>query len=157
MPKEKPKVNIGEVIKSYRADRGLSQGDIERRTGLLHCYLSRVVNGHTVPSLETLAKIAEAMELSFAGFFPRSDTPQARELPDLGAAPSQAFSWPTVFAKDLRTAQESTSATQRPVSSLQWIWDDTETPQDRRCQSRQNPGGRRRARGRAVHDQHGYR
>jgi transcriptional regulator with XRE-family HTH domain len=35
MPKEKPKVNIGEVIRSYRSDRGLSQGDIERRTGLL--------------------------------------------------------------------------------------------------------------------------
>ncbi len=71
MPKEKPKVNIGEVIKSYRSDRGLSQGDIERRTGLLRCYLSRVENGHTVPSLETLAKIAEAMEISLADFFPR--------------------------------------------------------------------------------------
>ena len=56
MPKEKPRVNIGEVIKSYRSQRGLSQGDIERRTGLLRCYLSRVENGHTVPSLETLAK-----------------------------------------------------------------------------------------------------
>jgi transcriptional regulator with XRE-family HTH domain len=55
MPKEKPRVNIGEVIKSYRSQRGLSQGDIERRTGLLRCYLSRVENGHTVPSLETLA------------------------------------------------------------------------------------------------------
>ena len=69
MPKEKPKVNIGEVIRSYRSDRGLSQGDIERRTGLLRCYLSRVENGHTVPSLETLAKIAEAMEISLADFF----------------------------------------------------------------------------------------
>ena len=79
MPKEKPKVNIGEVIKSYRSDRGLSQGDIERRTGLLRCYLSRVENGHTVPSLETLAKIAEAMEISLADFFPGTDTPQDRE------------------------------------------------------------------------------
>src|ERR1700723_1982648 len=79
MPKEKPKVNIGEVIKSYRADRGLSQGDIERRTGLLRCYLSRVENGHTVPSLETLAKTAEAMEISLADFFPGRDTPQDRE------------------------------------------------------------------------------
>ncbi len=35
MPKEKPRVNIGEVIKTYRSQRGLSQGDIERRTGLL--------------------------------------------------------------------------------------------------------------------------
>ncbi|HKV49124.1 MAG TPA: helix-turn-helix transcriptional regulator [Candidatus Acidoferrales bacterium] len=79
MPKEKPKVNIGEVIKSYRGDRGLSQGDIERRTGLLRCYLSRVENGHTVPSLETLAKIAEAMEINLADFFPGTDTPQDRE------------------------------------------------------------------------------
>jgi transcriptional regulator with XRE-family HTH domain len=79
VPKEKPKVNIGEVIRSYRNDRGLSQGDIERRTGLLRCYLSRVENGHTVPSLETLAKIAEAMEISLADFFPGTDTPQDRE------------------------------------------------------------------------------
>src|SRR3984957_4052574 len=79
MPKEKPKVNIGEVIKSYRADRGLSQGDIERRTGLLRCYLSRVENGHTVPSLETLAKIAEAMEISLADFFPGLDEQKDRE------------------------------------------------------------------------------
>ena len=79
MPKERPKVNIGQVIRSYRGDRGLSQGDIERRTGLLRCYLSRVENGHTVPSLETLAKIAEAMEISLADFFPGSDTPQDRE------------------------------------------------------------------------------
>jgi len=49
MPKEKPKVNIGEVIRSYRSDRGLSQGDIERRTGLLRCYLSRVENGTQFP------------------------------------------------------------------------------------------------------------
>ena len=73
MPKEKPKVNIGEVIRRYRNDRGLSQGDIERRTGLLRCYLSRVENGHTVPSLETLAKIAEAMEITLADFFPVGD------------------------------------------------------------------------------------
>jgi transcriptional regulator with XRE-family HTH domain len=79
VPKEKPKVNIGEVIRSYRNDRGLSQGDIERRTGLLRCYLSRVENGHTVPSLETLAKIAEAMEINLADFFPGADTPQDRE------------------------------------------------------------------------------
>ncbi len=79
MPKEKPKVNIGEVIRSYRSQRSLSQGDIERRTGLLRCYLSRVENGHTVPSLETLAKIAEAMDISLADFFPGAETPQDRD------------------------------------------------------------------------------
>jgi len=79
LPKEKPKVNIGDVIRSYRTQRGLSQGDIERRTGLLRCYLSRVENGHTVPSLETLAKIAEAMEIGLADFFPTAETPRDRE------------------------------------------------------------------------------
>jgi transcriptional regulator with XRE-family HTH domain len=79
LPKEKPQVNIGEVIKTYRSQRGLSQGDIERRTGLLRCYLSRVENGHTVPSLETLAKIAEAMEISLADFFPGTETPRDKE------------------------------------------------------------------------------
>lgn len=49
--------------------KGLSQGDIEKRTGLLRCYLSRVENGHTVPSLDTLAKIAGALELPLAQLF----------------------------------------------------------------------------------------
>jgi transcriptional regulator with XRE-family HTH domain len=79
MPKERPNVNIGQVIRSYRGERGLSQGDIERRTGLLRCYLSRVENGHTVPALETLAKIAEAMDINLADFFPGADSAQDRE------------------------------------------------------------------------------
>src|ERR1700690_1248857 len=79
MPKERPNVNIGQVIRSFRGERNLSQGDIERRTGLLRCYLSRVENGHTVPSLETLAKIAEAMEINLVDFFPGTDTVQDRE------------------------------------------------------------------------------
>src|SRR5579875_2935006 len=78
MPKEKPDLHIGDVIRSYRTSRGLSQGDIERRTGLLRCYLSRVENGHTVPSLETLAKIADALGMSLADFFPVPDTPEER-------------------------------------------------------------------------------
>ena len=59
-------LNIGSTIRSYRLQRGMSQGDIEKRTGLLRCYLSRVENGHTVPSLETLQKIAHALELQLA-------------------------------------------------------------------------------------------
>jgi len=62
-------MNIGETIRNYRMQRGMSQGDIEKRTGLLRCYLSRVENGHTVPSLDTLVKIADAMELALSDFF----------------------------------------------------------------------------------------
>jgi len=59
-------MKIGTTIRGYRLQKGLSQGDIEKRTGLLRCYLSRVENGHTVPSLDTLAKIAGALELPLA-------------------------------------------------------------------------------------------
>jgi transcriptional regulator with XRE-family HTH domain len=62
-------MQIGTTIRGYRLQKGLSQGDIEKRTGLLRCYLSRVENGHTVPSLDTLAKIAGALDLPLAQFF----------------------------------------------------------------------------------------
>jgi transcriptional regulator with XRE-family HTH domain len=62
-------MKIGTTIRGYRLQKGLSQGDIEKRTGLLRCYLSRVENGHTVPSLDTLAKIAGALELPMAQLF----------------------------------------------------------------------------------------
>ena len=62
-------MNIGSTIRDYRLQKGLSQGDIEKRTGLLRCYLSRVENGHTVPSLETLQKIARALDLQLSQFF----------------------------------------------------------------------------------------
>ena len=72
-------MKIGTTIRAHRLQKGLSQGDIEKKTGLLRCYLSRVENGHTVPSLETLAKIAEAMEISLADFFPGTETSHDKE------------------------------------------------------------------------------
>lgn len=67
-------MNIGETIRNYRLQRSMSQGDIEKRTGLLRCYLSRVENGHTIPSLDTLAKIASAMDLPLSQFFAEGPT-----------------------------------------------------------------------------------
>lgn len=54
---------IGDRLQTLREAKDLSQGDIEKRTGLLRCYVSRVENGHTVPSVETLEKFAGALEL----------------------------------------------------------------------------------------------
>ena len=62
-------MNIGTIIRGYRLQKSMSQGDIEKKTGLLRCYLSRVENGHTVPSLETLQKIAKALDLQLSEFF----------------------------------------------------------------------------------------
>jgi transcriptional regulator with XRE-family HTH domain len=52
---------IGNRLKDLRESKQLSQGDIEKRCGLLRCYISRVENGHTVPSVETLEKMARAL------------------------------------------------------------------------------------------------
>jgi transcriptional regulator with XRE-family HTH domain len=68
-PQKEHAMNIGETIRNYRLQKSMSQGDIEKRTGLLRCYLSRVENGHTIPSLDTLAKIAGSMEIPLAQFF----------------------------------------------------------------------------------------
>jgi transcriptional regulator with XRE-family HTH domain len=77
-------MNIGQTIKNFRLQKGMSQGDIEKRTGLLRCYLSRVENGHTIPSLDTLAKIAGAMETPLSQFFTESGhTNGAKGLPQL--------------------------------------------------------------------------
>jgi transcriptional regulator with XRE-family HTH domain len=71
-------MKIGTTIRTHRLQKGLSQGDIEKKTGLLRCYLSRVENGHTVPSLDTLSKIAVALDISIAQFF--ADETTGRQL-----------------------------------------------------------------------------
>jgi transcriptional regulator with XRE-family HTH domain len=73
-------IAIGTTIRAFRLQKGMSQGDIEKRTGLLRCYLSRVENGHTVPSLETLQKIAGALDLPLSQFFSEEIV---REVPGL--------------------------------------------------------------------------
>ena len=65
----------------------MSQGDIEKRTGLLRCYLSRVENGHTVPSLETLQKIAGALDIPMSQFF--SDEPAQRDIASIALSPDE--------------------------------------------------------------------
>src|SRR5271157_3313951 len=56
-------MEIGRRIRTLREAKGLSQADIEKRSGLLRSYVSRVENGHTAPSLSTLEKIAKAIEV----------------------------------------------------------------------------------------------
>ncbi len=60
---------VGERLRAVREKKNLSQGDVENRTGLLRCYISRVENGHTVPSVETLEKLARALEIPLYQLF----------------------------------------------------------------------------------------
>jgi transcriptional regulator with XRE-family HTH domain len=69
---------IGDKLKELRAMKELSQGDIEKRTGLLRCYISRVENGHTVPSVDTLEKMARAWKCRCIGFSQMAFTLRSR-------------------------------------------------------------------------------
>jgi transcriptional regulator with XRE-family HTH domain len=68
---------IGERLKALREQKKLSQGDIEKKTSLLRCYISRVENGHTVPAIETLEKITRAMEIPMYVLFYDGEKPPA--------------------------------------------------------------------------------
>src|SRR6266481_1847892 len=72
---------IGDRLRALREDKKLSQGDIEKRTGLLRCYISRVENGHTVPSVETLEKLARALEVPlYLLFYDGEEPPKLSHL-----------------------------------------------------------------------------
>ncbi len=60
---------IGDRLRALREEKKLSQGDIEKRTGLLRCYVSRLENGHTVPAIETLENMARALEVPLYQLF----------------------------------------------------------------------------------------
>ena len=62
-------MNVGDHVRELRKQKNLSQGDIETRTGLLRCYISRVENGYTVPSIQTLEKIARAFDVPLYQLF----------------------------------------------------------------------------------------
>src|ERR1700736_4749957 len=74
-------VIIGDRLREMREEKKLSQGDIEKRTGLLRCYISRVENGHTVPAIETLEKLARALEVPLYQLFYEGGEPP--NLPNL--------------------------------------------------------------------------
>lgn len=62
-------MGVGDRLRELREQKGMSQGDIEKRTGLRRPYLSRVENGHTVPGVETLEKWARALEVPLYALF----------------------------------------------------------------------------------------
>src|SRR6201986_4454602 len=66
---------IGDRLKALREAKQLSQGEMEQRSGLLRFYISRVENGHTVPAIETLEKMAHALGVPMYALFYDGDEP----------------------------------------------------------------------------------
>src|ERR1700732_2437107 len=85
-------VIIGDQLRAMREEKQLSQGDIEKRTGLLRCYISRVENGHTVPAIETLEKMARALEVPmYELFYDGEEPPKMPNLPKRRSADDIAW------------------------------------------------------------------
>jgi transcriptional regulator with XRE-family HTH domain len=83
---------IGDKLRTLREERKYSQGEIEKRTGLLRCYISRVENGHTVPAIETLEKFARALEVPmYQLFYDGEDPPKLPHLPKRPSADDIAW------------------------------------------------------------------
>ncbi|HYL61569.1 MAG TPA: helix-turn-helix transcriptional regulator [Candidatus Methylomirabilis sp.] len=74
-------MEIGQRLRTLREEKNFSQGDIEKATGLLRCYVSRVENGHTVPTVETLEKWARALDMPlYKVMYEGDEPPKPRKL-----------------------------------------------------------------------------
>ena len=110
---------VGDRLRELREEKKLSQGDVEKRTGLLRCYISRVENGHTIPSLETMEKMAGALEVPIYKFFYDSEDPPAlQKLPWYKA--TKDIAWGTSgeeaeFLSHLRRALERMKSSDRKL------------------------------------------
>jgi len=108
-------MSIGDRLRALREEKKFSQGDIEKRTGLLRCYISRVENGHTVPAVETLEKFARALEVPmYQLFYDGEEPPKLLNLPKRRSADDIAWGssgrdarWLTKFRRLLRRTEES--------------------------------------------------
>jgi transcriptional regulator with XRE-family HTH domain len=91
---------IADRLRALREEKKLSQGDIEKRTGLLRPYISRVENGHTVPAIGTLEKMARAMEVPLYQLFYDGEEP-----PKLPAVPKRKGSADTAWGHSGKDAR----------------------------------------------------
>jgi len=103
---------IGDRLRALREQKNLSQGHIEKRTGLLRCYVSRVENGHTVPSVSTLEKWARALDLPLYQIFYEGKNPPTPQPIKTNGGLNRADSR---FLMQLRRALSHTKETDRQL------------------------------------------
>jgi transcriptional regulator with XRE-family HTH domain len=75
-------MDIGHRLRLLRDEMNLSQGDIEKRTGLRRGYISRVENGRVLPSIETLEKPSYPLDVPLYQVpYDRPQSPQRPLIP----------------------------------------------------------------------------
>jgi len=99
---------IGLRLRNLRCRRGLSQRELQQKAGLMRCYISRLENGHTVPTLEILERLASALELPLYWI--------------LHVAEDPAGSGPTLDSDTEGSVQERMSPDARFLRKLKSLW-----------------------------------
>jgi transcriptional regulator with XRE-family HTH domain len=69
------RINVGGRLKAERKARRFSQADLEQRCGLPRCRISWLENGRAVPTIETLEKLCDALEIPLHQLFGEGDQP----------------------------------------------------------------------------------
>lgn len=74
---------VGATLKNQRQQQRLTIQDIAALSGISRGMLSRIENGQAMPSLDTLARVCQAMGVSLANLFKDYDLPEgvARHVP----------------------------------------------------------------------------
>jgi transcriptional regulator with XRE-family HTH domain len=107
---------LSQRLRQLRQERNLSQGDIEKRSGLLRCYVSRVENGITVPSLVNLERIASALEVPMYRLFYNGDGPPETPKTKIAYPTEWGASGPDAdFLRKFRTYVGKTSPRNRMI------------------------------------------
>ena len=110
---------VGRRLRELREAKKLSQGDIEKRTGLLRCYISRVENEHTVPAVSTLEKLARALEVPlYQIFYDGEEPPELPNLPNRKTADDIAWGSKGKEARFLGRFRRLLSRTNEPDQRL---------------------------------------
>ncbi len=66
MAMAKDERSFGQRLREARTQAGLSQSELELRSGIPKARLSRYENGHVIPSIQTLERLASALSISEA-------------------------------------------------------------------------------------------
>ncbi len=110
---------IGERLRALREEKKFSQGDIEKRTGLIRCYVSRVENGLTIPAVETLEKFAHALEVPmYQLFYDGEEPPKLPNLPKRKTADDSAWGSKGRTHECLRSSAGCSAAWKKAI----WEW-----------------------------------
>lgn len=66
-------VDLGASLRSVREDRGLSQEELSLETGVHRNYIGGIERGERSPTVATVARLADALDVPLADLFAAGD------------------------------------------------------------------------------------